>query len=82
MFKHMKKNWKEIKNQIQELQIRQTEIEENILPKAKESQFSFEGNFKDIENNQKILEEMCYLLFAKMKMNQDGSVVIHQYGNN
>ena len=48
-----------IKNQIQELQERKKEIEENLLPTAKESRFLFEETFKEIENNQKILKEMC-----------------------
>ena len=48
-----------IKNQIQELQEREKEIEENLLPKAKDSQLLFEETFKEIENNQKILKEMC-----------------------
>ena len=48
-----------IKNQIQELQERKKEIEENLLPTAKESRFLFEETFKEIEDNQKILKEMC-----------------------
>ena len=50
---------KDIEHQLQELQSRKKEIEENLLPKAKQSQFSFEETFKQIENNQKILTEMC-----------------------
>ena len=49
-----------IKNQIQQLRSRKKEIEENLLLKAKESQLSFEETFKEIENNQKALEEMCF----------------------
>ena len=49
---------KDIENQIQQLQSRKKEIEENLLPKAKQSQFSFEETFKEIENNSKILAEM------------------------
>ena len=41
---------KDIKHQLQQLQSRKKEIEENLLPKAKQSQFSFEKNFKQIEN--------------------------------
>ena len=48
-----------IENQIQQLQARKKEIEENLLPNAKQSQFSFEEAFKQIVNNQKILKEMC-----------------------
>ena len=50
---------KDIEHQLQQLQSRKKEIEENLLPKAKQSQFSLEESFKQIENNQKILEEMC-----------------------
>ena len=50
---------KDIENQIQQLQSRKKEIEENLLPKAKQSQFFIEETFKEIENNQKILQEMC-----------------------
>ena len=50
---------KDIANQIQQLQSRKKEIEENLLPKAKQSQLSFEETFKQIEDNQKILQEMC-----------------------
>ena len=50
---------KDIKNQLQRLQSRKKEIEENLLPKAKQSQFSFKKSFKQIEKNQKILNEMC-----------------------
>ena len=49
-----------IKTQIQQLQEREKEIEENLLPKAKQSQFSFKESFKEIENNKKILKEMCF----------------------
>ena len=50
---------KDIEHQLQKLQSRKKEIEENLLPQAKQSQFSFEESFKQIENNQKILAEMC-----------------------
>ena len=46
---------KDIEHQLQQLQSRKKEIEENLLPKAKQSQESF----KQIEKNQKILQEMC-----------------------
>ena len=49
---------KDIEHQLQQLQSRKKEIEENLLPKVKQSQFSFEESFKQIENNQKILQEM------------------------
>ena len=51
---------KDIEHQLQQLQSRKKEIEENLLPKAKQSQFSFEEFSKQIENNQKILAEMCF----------------------
>ena len=51
---------KDIEHQLQQLQERKKEIEENLLPKAKQVQFSFEESFKQIENNQKILAEMCF----------------------
>ena len=51
---------KDIEHQIQQLQSRKKEIEENLLPKAKQSQFSIEETFRKIESNQKILAEMCY----------------------
>ena len=50
---------KNIEHHLRQLQSRKKEIEENLLPKAKQSQSSFEENFKQIENNQKILAEMC-----------------------
>ena len=49
----------DIEHQFQKLQSRKKEIEENLLPKAKQSQRSFEESFEKIENNQKILAEMC-----------------------
>ena len=75
------KELEKIKNQIQELQERKKEIEENLLPKAKQSQFSFE-TFKEIENNQKILKEMCsdVSTFCKNEneMNQELSELFKQ----
>ena len=50
---------KDIEHQLQQLQSKKKEIEENLLPKAKQSQSSFEETLKQIENNQKILKEMC-----------------------
>ena len=50
---------KDIANQIQQLQSRKKEIEENLLPTAKQSQRCVEETFKEIEKNQKILAEMC-----------------------
>ena len=50
---------KEIENQIEKLQERKKQIEENLLPKAKQSQNSIEI-FNEIEKNQKVLCEMCY----------------------
>ena len=50
---------KNIEHQVQQLQERKKEIEENLLPKAKQSQCPFEENFKQIETNQKILQKMC-----------------------
>ena len=53
----------DIENQIQQLQERKKEIEENLLPKAKEIQRSFEDNlditFEEFEKNQKMLQDMC-----------------------
>ena len=49
----------DIEHQVQQLQSRKKEIEENLLPKTKKSRSSFEESFKQIENNQKILAEMC-----------------------
>ena len=51
---------KDIYYQIQKLQSRKKEIEENLLPKAKQSQFSVEESFKQMEHNQKVLKEMCF----------------------
>ena len=51
---------KDIEHQLQQLQSRKKEIEENLLPKAKQSQFSCEESFKQIENNQKILKDLCF----------------------
>ena len=48
----------DIEHQLQQLQSRKKEIEENLLPKAKQSQRA--ENFEQIENNQKILQEMCF----------------------
>ena len=66
---------KDIAHQVQQLQERKKEIEENLLPKAKQSQKSFEESFKQIENNQKILQEMCsdVSIFCKNEneMNQE-----------
>ena len=50
---------KDIEHQLQQLQSRKKEIEENLLPKAKQSKLSFEETFKKIEGNQKILQDMC-----------------------
>ena len=50
---------KDIEHQLHQLQSRKKEIEENLLPKAKQSQFSFGVSCKKIENNQEILAEMC-----------------------
>ena len=50
---------KDIEHQLKTLQSRKKEIEENLLPKAKQSQKSFEETFKKMENNQKVLKEMC-----------------------
>ena len=50
---------KDIEHQVQQLQSRKKEIEENLLPKAKQSLYLFEESFKQIEKNQKLLKEMC-----------------------
>ena len=49
------KELKDIEHQVRQLQSRKKEIEENLLPKAKQSQEIFEK----IENNEKILNVMC-----------------------
>ena len=71
----------DIKHQLQQLQERKKEIEENLL-KAKQFQFSFEESFKEIENNQKILAEMCcdVSTFCKNEneMNQELSKLFKQ----
>ena len=51
---------KDIEHQLRQLQTRKKEIEENLLPKAKQSQRSFVDIFKHIENNQIRLNEMCF----------------------
>ena len=50
---------KDIEHQLRQLQTRKKEIEENLLSKVKQSQRSFVEIFKQIENNQKRLNEMC-----------------------
>ena len=50
------KQLKDIEHQVQELQSRKKEIEKNLLPQVKQSQRLFEK----MENNQKIIAEMCY----------------------
>ena len=50
---------KDIEHKLKQLQSRKNEIEENLLPKAKQSQRSFEESFKEIKKNQNILKEMC-----------------------
>ena len=71
---------KDIEHQLQQLQLRKKEIEENLLPKAKQSQF--EESFKQIEYNRKILEEMCsdVSTFCKNEneMNQELSELFEQ----
>ena len=73
---------KDIEHQLQQLQTRKKEIEENLLPKAKQSQFSFEESFKQIENNQKILKGMCSVVstFCKNEneMNEELSELFEQ----
>ena len=50
---------KDIEKELEQLQSRKKEIEENLLPKVKESQRFCEETFKEIEKNQTTLEEMC-----------------------
>ena len=73
---------KDIEHQLQQLQERKKEIEGNLLPKAKQSKLSFEESFKQIENNQKILAEMCcdVSTFCKNEneMNQELSELFKQ----
>ena len=73
---------KNIEHHLRQLQSRKKEIEENLLPKAKQSQSSFEEYFKQIENNQKILAEMCcdVSTFCKNEneMNQELSKLFKQ----
>ena len=54
----LEKELKDIENQLLQLQQRKKEIEESLLPKAKQSQFSFGETFRKIEKNQKTLTEM------------------------
>ena len=72
---------KDIEHQLQQLQSRKKEIEKNLF-KAKQSQRSFEESFKQIENNQKILAEMCFGVstFCKNEneMNQELSELFKQ----
>ena len=71
----------DIEHQLQQLQSRKKEIEKNLL-KVKQSQRSFEESFKQIENNQKILAEMCcdVSTFCKNEneMNQELSELFKQ----
>ena len=76
------KELQDIENQLQQLQSRKKEIEENLLPKAKESQGCFEKIFKEIEKNQATLVEMRddVLIFCKneKEMNED---LVRLYSN-
>ena len=69
------KELKDIEHQLQQLQSRKKEIEENLLPQVKESQRCFEETFKEIEKNQTTLKEMCndVSIFCKneKEMNED-----------
>ena len=69
---------KDIEHQLQQLQERKKEIEENLLPKVKQSQESFNL----IKTNQKILAEMCFDVstFCKNEneMNQELSELFKQ----
>ena len=73
---------KDIEHQIQQLQSRKKEIEEDLLPKAKQSKSSFEESFKKVENNQKILVEMCsdvsYFCKNENEMNDELSELFKQ----
>ena len=44
---------------LQQIQKRKKEIEENLLPEAKQTQLYFENELKEMENSQKTLQEMC-----------------------
>ena len=76
------KELKSIENQLQQLESRKKEIEENLLPKAKQSQTSLEESCKKMENNQRILKEMCsdVSIFCKNEneMNQELSKLFKQ----
>ena len=69
------KELKDIEHQLEQLQSRKKEIEENLLPQVKESQRYFEETFKEIEKNQTTLKEMCndVSIFCKneKEMNED-----------
>ena len=69
------KELKDIEHQLERLQSRKKEIEENLLPQVKESQRCFEETFKEIEKNQTTLKEMCndVSIFCEneKKMNED-----------
>ena len=54
------KELQDIENEVQRLQSRKKEIEENLLPKLKQSQRSFEETFNEMEINQQTLKEMCF----------------------
>ena len=65
----------DIENQLRRLQSRKIEIEENLLPKAKQSQRTFGEIAKEIEKNQKTLQDMFsdVSIFCKneKEMNED-----------
>ena len=69
------KELKDIENQVEQLQSRKKEIEENLLPKVKESQRCFEETIKELGGNQTTLKEMCndVSIFCKneKEMNED-----------
>ena len=73
----VEKELKDIENEVQRLQSRKKEIEENLLPKLKQSQRSFEETFNEMEKNQQILKEMCFdvSIFCKNEKEMNGELV-------
>ena len=72
---------KDIENKLKQLQLRKVEIG-NMLPKVKQSQRSFEENFKEMEENQRTLKEMCHnvSIFCKNE-NEMNEELIKLYSN-
>ena len=76
-FQTIEKELKDIENEIQRLQSRKKEIEENLLSKAKQSQRPFEEIFEEMESYKKTLEEMCFdvSIFCKNENEMNEEIV-------